>query len=272
MKTIFFLSVIFFTNWGCVTTNIENDLLKRNIKGKVKSITYNTYYAVEKFGEIERGELTPNDIFFKQSLIEKFNLAGNISEVLNSWDVKRKVYTYDNKNQLIEEKYVGRNIYGTQIFKFKYDKNGKEIECIQYDISNKVVSKTINIYDEILNKIESNQYDGNGNLMNKIKCKYFEGNLVEENCYNSIGELSYKDIFSYDNNGFKIEEVRYDGKMKIISKSVFQNNLLISFMFHSKGTNTFKYKFDSNGNWFEQISFDENNKPMNIDVRKIEYY
>lgn len=271
MNAFFFISLLFLTNLGCVTTNIENDLLKRNIKGKVKSITYNTFYAVERFGEIERGELIPEEFLFKQNQIEKFNLFGNISEVLNSWDVERKLFSYNDKNQLIEEKYFGRNTYGTQMFKFKYDKKGNEIECLQYDISNKVVSRSINIYDEFLNKVESNQYDSNGNLMGKIKYKYFKGNLVEEDSYNSVGELSDKVIFTYDNNGFKIEEVKYE-KMKMISKSVFKNNLLISYMFHSKGTLTFKYKFDSVGNWFEQISFDENNKPIKINVRNIEYY
>ena len=62
----------------------DNDLLKLNLKGDIKQIKQFTYVAIEKFGEIQKGEIQPN-IFFPENLNMTlvFDNDGYIKEKVN---------------------------------------------------------------------------------------------------------------------------------------------------------------------------------------------
>ena len=132
---------------SCNQSEKKNDLTEENLKGKVKSIKETTYKAVDKFGQIEKGD------------------------VLNNY---------------------------------------------------------FNIYNEKGNKIEDNSYDSDGNLSSKDTYEYDEkGNIIEKNRYNSNGSLDEK--------------------------------------------YTYKYEYDKNNNWTQRIEY-KNTIPHRITERIIEYY
>ena len=117
------LSVLCLASYGQLEKKTEkkNDLTEENLKGKVKSIKETTYKAVDKFGQIEKGD------------------------VLNNY---------------------------------------------------------FNIYNEKGNKIEDNFYDSDGNLSSKDTYEYDEkGNKIEKNVYDSNGRLGYKFIYKYNEKG-----------------------------------------------------------------------
>lgn len=75
---------------------INSDLTKENIKGRVKSIKLAEYYAIEKFGEFEKGSLKNkrvfnyNDLGFRESVIS-YNSYGSLST--------KTTYKYDKQGQ-----------------------------------------------------------------------------------------------------------------------------------------------------------------------------
>ena len=169
------LSVLCLVSYGQLEKKSEkkNDLTEENLKGKVKSIKETTYEAVDKFGQIEKGD------------------------ALNNY---------------------------------------------------------FNIYNEKGNKIEDNSYDSDGNLSSKDTYEYDEkGNNIERNWYDSDGRLGYKLIYKYDEKGNNIEENWYDSDGSLYEK------------------HTYKYEYDKNNNWTQRIQY-KNTIPLNITERIIEYY
>ena len=133
---------------SCKQSEKKNDLTEENLKGKVKSIKETPYEAVDKFGQIEKGNVLYDD--------------------------------------------------GT----------------------------SFTIYNE-------------------------KGNIIEENYYDSDGNLSSKDTYEYDENGNNIEKNNYDSNGKLDSK--------------------YTYEYDKNNNWTQRIEY-KNTIPHRITERIIEYY
>ena len=158
---------------SCNQSEKKNDLTEENLKGKVKSIKETTYKAVDKFEQIEKGD------------------------VLNNY---------------------------------------------------------FNIYNEKGNKIEDNFYDSDGNLSSKDTYEYDEkGNKIEENWYNSDGSLDSKYTYKYDEKGNIIEENYHNSNGRLYEK------------------HTYKYEYDKNNNWTQRIEY-KNTIPHRITERIIEYY
>ena len=174
MKKIILVILSVLCLVSCKQSEKKNDLTEENLKGKVKSIKETPYEAVDKFGQIEKGNV----------------------------------------------------LYDNFIFPFT-------------------------IYDEKGNKIEENHYDSDGNLSSKDTYEYDEkGNNIERNWYDSDGSLNYKYTYKYDEKGNMIE-YNTDGR------------------FGEKYT--YKYEYDKNNNWIQQVTY-EDNKPIQITERIIEYY
>ena len=182
---------------SCNQSEKKNDLTEENLKGKVKSITENTYEAVDKFGQIEKGDV----------LVD--------SSAVYTDDGHFKIY--NEKGNKIEENYYNSN--GSLIYKntYKYDEKGNKIEENYYNSNGRLYSKTTYKYDEKGNIIEKNNYDSN-DLFNKTTYKYDEkGNTIEINNYNSDGRLDskYTYKYKYDKNNNWIQQVKYKNNKPI---------------------------------------------------------
>ena len=142
---------------SCNQSEKKNDLTEENLKGKVKSITENTYEAVDKFGQIEKGDV----------LVD--------SSAVYTDDGHFKIY--NEKGNKIEENYYNSN--GSLIYKntYKYDEKGNKIEENYYNSNGRLYSKTTYKYDEKGNMIEDNFYDSDdGSLIYKNTYEYDKNN------------------------------------------------------------------------------------------------
>ena len=201
------LSVLYLVSYG--QSKKKNDLTEENLKGKVKSIKETTYEAVDKFGQIEKG-----NVFY-----DRFSLLFNSP------------------------------------FTIIYNEKGNKIEKNYYNSDGSLKSKTTYKYDKKGNNIEENTYDSDSRLNFKATYKYNEkGNIIEKNYYDSDGRLNFKATYKYDKKGNNIEY-----------------NICYSDGSLDKTTYKYKYEYDKNNNWTQQVTY-ENNKPTQITERIIEYY
>ena len=176
---------------SCNQSEKKNDLTEENLKGKVKSITENTYEAVNKFGQIEKGDI----------LVD--------SSAVYTDDGHFKIY--NEKGNKIEENYYNSN--GSLIYKntYKYDEKGNMIEDNFYDSNDgSLIYKNTYKYDEKGNKIEEYHYDEDGKFNYKYTYKYDEkGNNIEKNNYDSNGKLDSKYTYEYDKNNNWTQRIEY---------------------------------------------------------------
>jgi hypothetical protein len=268
---------------------IKNDLEKDNLYGNAKSITEKTFFAVEKFGEIVKGDkywydfvsISEYDEWVFNSYVE-FNNKGYI---IKSFSFFKEVNDYNDKNQLRTKQYLSKDLKTASTVTYKYDNKGYLIESI----NNFSKDKTKYLNDKDGNCIELNQYDSIGNLFNKVKTNISfnkEGDRIEERkSYNDDGSFSFHLKTIFDKNGNEIESCSYDESGKIhqkINSKYNSQNLLIEYtekLEYQKNVNEgwtklieHKYtKFDSNKNWTEKIEY-KNGKPVEIIERKIVYF
>ena len=142
---------------SCNQSEKKNDLTEENLKGKVKSITENTYEAVDKFGQIEKGDV----------LVD--------SSAVYTDDGRFKIY--NEKGNKIEENYYNSNGRLYSKTTYKYDEKGNMIEDNFYDSDDgSLIYKNTYKYDEKGNIIEENHYDSNGRLDSKYTYEYDKNN------------------------------------------------------------------------------------------------
>ncbi|MDR1199525.1 MAG: hypothetical protein LBK94_11055 [Prevotellaceae bacterium] len=281
----------------------ENDKLK----GKVKSIEYHWYDAIDKFGEITKGE----KIFsIDGHLFKKFDNNGNVIEdaMYGSTGGFFSRYKYDDKGNRIEEmcyyedNYSDRNLRHKTIY--KYDDKGNQIEISCYKPDGNLSYKEIYKYDGKRNLIEESLYNPDGSFDYKWIYKHDDkGNKIEKNRYKSEDKI-FK--YKYDDKGNEIESIEYwsngelykttseyDDHGNVVECSVFQSdgrlNHKIIRKYNDRGNeieeNRYKfdgslehksiteYKYDKKGNWIEEITYTSEAKiPIFIEERIINYY
>lgn len=296
---IYYLITLCILFLSCNNSSEEkNDLEKYNLNGRVKSITGNEYYAVEKFGEILKGEKKiTNEYFIKENKPTIFNEKGYVTEGHDN--IRQTRYKYNEDNQVIEEdgyesgvKYLYKyndkgfkvefnNYYKgklVQKIKFICDAEGNEIEKNSFEADGKLTYKEKNIFKD-RKIIDSKQYDADGVLKYSINYKYdSNGNMTEFVFYDSFGKIDSKQNYKYDNKGNMTELVFYDSSGKIDSKKNYKydenNQVTEEISYEGEGQIKSKYiykKLDSNKNWTERIEF-RDDKPLYIFERVIEYY
>ena len=159
----------------------------------------------------------------------------------------------EKKNDLTEENLKGK-VKSIKETTYKAIEKFGQIEKgdVLYDVFNDPFITII--YNEKGDRIEENHYNSDGSLDYKVTYKYDEnGNKIEGNIYFSDGSLLEKYTYKYDEKGNIIEKNRYNSNGSLDEKY------------------TYKYEYDKNNNWIQQVVY-ENNKPIGIKERIIEYY
>ena len=176
---------------SCNQSEKKNDLTEENLTGQVQSITENTYEAVDKFGQIEKGDV----------LVD--------SSAVYTDDGHFKIY--NEKGNKIEENYYNSNGRLYSKTTYKYDEKGNMIEDNFYDSDDgSLIYKNTYKYDEKGNKIEEYHYDEDGKFNYKYTYKYDEkGNNIEKNNYDSNGRLDSKHTYEYDKNNNWTQRIEY---------------------------------------------------------------
>ena len=123
---------------SCNQSEKKNDLTEENLKGKVKSITENTYEAVDKFGQIEKGDILVDSsaVYTDDGHFKIYNEKGNKIEEnyynSNGSLIYKNTYKYDEKGNKIEENYYNSNGRLDSKYTYEYDKNNNWTQRIKY--------------------------------------------------------------------------------------------------------------------------------------------
>ena len=169
MKTILFLLTALLLVSTSINAQKQTDAERKGLKGRVKSVEYADYTAVEKFGEIEKGSL---DYIYTH----KYDNNGNEIEWCKYYSdgslEQKDTYKYDNKGNIIEAcRYKSDGSLERKDTK-KYDNNGNEIEWCIYESDGSLERKDTHKYDNNGNEIEWCRYKSDGSLDYKYTFKY----------------------------------------------------------------------------------------------------
>lgn len=311
MKLFFYLILAILIS-GCNQqkdeTDLNNDLNKYHLFGRVKSMSEFSYEAIDRFGEISKGKSKRDDYGFDHHIL--FNTNGYVIEANYYYYpgrlANKYIYKYESDNNLSEYRKYSEdgNLFNSE--SYEYNDKGKKIKTQRY-ISN-LVNQHITIihkYDDFGNNIEDSIYNSDGLIsIHKFKCD-ISGKRIEEKDYDADGKLNLKIIIEYDNRGNEVERKYYnkDGKIYIHTSYKYDdagNNIEVNQFddggnLKSKTTSKYddkynniendiydennhlkfsgisKYEFDKKGNWIKCVEYD-NNLPTYIKERKIEYY
>ena len=259
MKKVLTIVLAMFCLASCEKSTQKNDLAELKLNGKVKSIREIPYEAVEKFGEVVKGDALA--------------ILGENQQI-----------TFNDKGNKIEENWFNSDGSLFSKYTYKYDDKGNKIESISFNSDGRLSSKSTYKYDDKGNKIEKNSFNSDGSLSSKLTYKYDDkDNLIEVNWSNPDGSLNSKYTYKYDDKGNKIEQNSFKPNISLSYKLTYKyddkgNEIEIN-SFNSDGNlddkYTYKYTYDQQGNWIQKISYVVENgveKPSQIVERTIEYY
>lgn len=227
-----FLALIFlpFILLSC-DDNSQNDLEKKNLIGNVKSVKEFSFLAIEKFGEISKGERGRENYWDKNTHIS-FNEGGDEIEISEYFYDGTffiiTVFSYNDKGNLIEKK------------SHLKDKEFHIEESYKYGI------------DGFL--IQTNLYSNDGSQSGKLVYKNDKnGNVIEMNQLasdTSFSNLNLKFVYSYNKDGNKTEFKGYyaDGREYINAAYVYLNGRKTESIFYRNESLESKTKLQYNKN------------------------
>jgi hypothetical protein len=125
MRTLIISSITCLLIASCNNDGVKNGWTEANLKGKVKSFKWTSYYAKERFGEIVKRD-------------------------------RQKIYCCLGRPDNIQEP-VFMAVY-------EYDEQGNKIVLSGYDSDGDLDFRDVNKYDEQGNEIEVSRYDSDGDL------------------------------------------------------------------------------------------------------------
>lgn len=272
----------------------KNNLLKLNLKGKVKSIKETNHYTTGS----------------KSCMLYIFDIKGNKIEAngcdLDSKVTEKNIYKYDSKGNQIESVLYYPD--GSILFKFvyKYDSKGNQIEETILERDGSINQKYTFKYDSKGNKLGGFNYDKDGKLLCEYTYKYdSDGYIICEkwigseyscskrksNVYNKKGNCTKRYFYDEDDSLFSVSTFKYDSKGNIVEHNIYtQDDILelISYTKYDKNGNiiegtiyypdgilssitTFKYKYDKMGNWVQKKEFAKDKLRVKY-KREFEYY
>lgn len=309
MKAFVLLFIVLILSFSSENKQ-QNDLERSNLKGKVKTLRQISYHAIDKFGEITKGDIDGSGILAPGEYYNKYNDKGFLTESIAKYFdgdtlIFQEIYTYDGYGNEIEiyqsnsEGEIGKETHkyddkgnpielnryypvdsleATWRYTYKYDDNDNIIEETTYTNGSSEGRLVTYTYDDKDNLTEVSVYTTVGILHWKNTYKYDDkGNETEMNSYSYDGSLSWKEISKYDDNGNKIESNRfnpYATDFKYIYKYDDKNNLIEEHTYYDGSLSKYeiyKYDYDKKNNWIKQIHFIDG-IPKYIIERQIEYY
>jgi len=238
----------------------------------------------EKGNKVSREDYDTNGQLGRLSF--KYDSFGKLLEstsIIGSQQYKTE-YSYDDRGNLIAKAHYdsggspSRSVY-------KYDARGNNTEALLYDAKGALYAKIISSFDADAKLTKSISYDGDHSIKEILIQVYDKkgektathhlndkegliskevvdekGRLIEFIKYDESGQISGKQVTSYDRYGSVDEVSQYDGKGSLESAQMY------------------KYEVDSSGNWVKKsVSIkDKNGKinpiPNSTITRAITYY
>ena len=187
MKKVLTIVLAMLCLASCEKSTQKNDLAELKLNGKVKSIREIPYKAVEKFGEVAKGDAL--DII-GENLQITFNEKGNKLE--ENWFnpdgrlFSKYTYKYDDKGNKLEENSFNSDGSLNSKYTYKYDDKGNKIELNYFNSDGSLFLKSTSKYDDKGNEIERNSFISDVNLDDKYTYKYTydqQGNWIQRIAY-----------------------------------------------------------------------------------------
>lgn len=281
-KNFTFLFAIFATIilTGC---NKVNSLTCNGLKGHVKSVTSNCYYATERFGEIEKGKLIRESDYWIPLYAERkleFDQKGNLLKetILDNYGDITQVTKYE----YIDNTLVAWYMYGydgelSSSWKIIFE-NDKPISVERFSKYEEPDGEICEcVFDGLLLKTEKYYRDGilvkkeEQEFKNNLWCKSIttdaEGNITfqAESEHTKSGQITYNHYIVKGENAIE-EHIEYNEKNLPIQHS------RVGMWSDGDMVCTFNYtSFDQKGNWLTRVVY-KDDKLYVVEERTVEYY
>jgi len=265
------LSLFITATLNSLSAQVTNDLVKDNLNGKIKEITYSKYEIKMKFGEIEKLSDPKLDykvvynnkgnykstVFYNIEEKPNFNIQyiydtnDNLVTQNNILDDKISIkhnYIYNEKGQLIKQKYTSfaDNPF-SETYEYHYDNDGNNTETIHYNKMGKKIRKYNSIYNnegKVITDLPYVSFEGKTDINNGMKQYDYDdnGNKIQTKRFDNQRNLSQTTNFSYDSNNNIIEYNKFDKNGTLIENVKVQ------------------YEYDNKNNWVKQTKIVDNTK------------
>lgn len=284
-KILLIISLFVFTSFSTTInaqSKLPSDASFNGFKGKVKYVKEMGIETIKLFLliPIERETVRFDYYFNKDGNMIKFNSFddGEIKEItLCKFDDRNNKilaisYSEDGNNDTIlknifdEDGFLIERFMKTPITgksKITYKNNEKGLldskYIVTYNENNEDSTSLVEIflYDNNGRHYETNKYTDDNKLLERITYEFDdEGNLIKFETYNKDLILIRATKYKYNDNQDRIED---------------------TFIIYRNGNgsidkHTYKYKYDSNGNWIKRKRYNIEGSIDYIVKRKIEYY
>jgi hypothetical protein len=223
------------------------------------------YYKINNISNgVQKQDITGKQIF-------KFNVKGNIDEerqyAINDSVIEKTQYFYNKSDSLFQSIEYNNETRQGEKFTYSFSKNNKGYftqitfdsyysdvpTYYQYDTNFNLIEEGMD-WGQRLDEMTTYTYDKFGN---ETSSSYYSGNHLP---------LISIDSSKYDEHKLMVEHDMYSYQTDDSSGIIISNLSGI-------GKSTYSYgNFDSHGNWQIKNEYDEDNKPISMITRKIEYY
>lgn len=207
----------------------------------------------------------------------------------------RAVYIYDDRGRRIRHIVTNPNGIIRSVRTLIYDDHGRNIENI-YDNTGSGLSgrfakyRVVNVFDSLGRIVESTNQGMDGSIFHKNTYTYDDrGQQIEARSYIANVEgvliLNSRVGYGYDNQGQRIEMVRYNLAGVVVSRTVYsyddKGNMISVITYNADGTfrsrGVMSYEYDSRGNWLRRVHSNQASEageaePYYAENRIITYY
>lgn len=272
---------LIFSQTTIAQHQLKSDAVFRGFKGKVKNV---------KEMHIEKKKIIVLFSTYRviTSFDYSFNKEGNLlmfNHIDDSKIMDKTIYEYDDRNNKRYIIYYPENGNNDTVVSI-LDKNGVLLERImKTSLTGK--SKYKYIYND-LERTYSKMYissNENGNDSTFLVETFFldnNWNIYESYKFNGENKVLERINYEFDDKGNLIKYETYDKDQLLTKATKYKYNdkhdiieetfIIYQNDYESIDKHTFKYKYDSNGNWIKRTRYNIDGTFSDIIKRKIEYY
>lgn len=268
---------------SCSGKQTLNSLTLEGLNGPVKSVSSNCYYALERFGDFEKGiliieedtwvplyagkkdEYNREGNLVKMTILDNYGTISYVNKTEYKYNFPISTYSYGGDGELSYSwKIIFENNKPVTIERYSNSEENAN-ETIECDFDGfKLISEKYYQDGELIKKSE-NEFQNN--LLRKTITTDKDGNVIYqlEQEYSKNGLVSYRHYIIQGEDVLE-EHIDYDEKnMPILYSRTGKWS-------HGDVDYSFKYiSFDNKGNWLTRVVC-KANKPYILEERTIEYY
>ena len=266
---------------------VKNGWEVDRLRGKVKKITDQRYYAQQGKGGVEQGKKVQEEDDQISVYDEQGHILENTRYDYTQKKIIKKVFKYDGDLVIETKEFEVKRGFTTSEklinrYVLSYNDKGNNTLIEWYTGTDSLKEKQVGKFDSAGNKVGEDRQSPNGNIIGRSVFDYDRnGNIIETNNYATNDKLFNQGLITYDGKENKIEE-RWSypqSKVTVIRKFTYDpNGNIVSMDSKIEGPNPkgnahqeFRYEYDTKGNWVKQILTLEGNV-QGMTIRTIEYF